>query len=123
MASRLKRRLQPLLPALALLAAACRIPGAAPDSLAGAHGQPCSAQVVVSFAAPVGPVTDAAFVADLAGAAGVQLTFLRAAGAGLYVFALAGGAADPGCAAALDRLRRDPRVRSADADERRAPHD
>ena len=58
-------------------------------------------------------------VAALAQDANVELIFLREAGPGLYVYTLATDEADPGCTAALARLRADSRVRSVDLDERR----
>lgn len=68
------------------------------------------------------PPPDETFVSELARATGVQLAFTRAIKPGLYVFSLASAEADPGCREALERLRRDARVRSAEIDARRAPH-
>jgi len=61
-------------------------------------------------------------VTDLARAVGVQLALIRTVTPGLYVFSLASAESDPGCREALERLRRDARVRSAEIDARRARH-
>ena len=69
------------------------------------------------------PPPDEKFVTDLARATGVQLAFIRAVKPGLYVFSLTSAEPDPGgCRKALERLRRDERVRSAEIDARRAHH-
>jgi len=78
---------------------------------------PCATQVIVAFSRDQGNRPSDRFVRDLARADGVRLTFLRTIGLGLYVFSLA--APDSNCRDALERLRRDARVRSVDVDQRR----
>jgi hypothetical protein len=78
---------------------------------------PCSAQVIVAFSTDQGVRPSERFVQDVARAEGVRLTFLRTIGPGLYAFALA--APSLSCGDALERLRRDARVRSVDLDQRR----
>lgn len=81
----------------------------------------CKARIIVGLA-QAEPPPDERIVTDLARTAGVQLAFIRAITPGLYVFSLASAESDPGCREALERLRRDARVRSAEIDERRTHH-
>jgi hypothetical protein len=82
----------------------------------------CESQIIVTFLQPLDGDPDEDLVSSLAAGAGVRLVFLRSAGTGLYVFALMGRESDVSCDHPLERLRRDPRVRSADIDTRRKPH-
>ena len=82
----------------------------------------CSTQVIVALSESTDPEPDAALVADLADTANVRLTFLRSAGPGMHVFSLHADDPEPSCDSALDRLRRDPRVRSIELDEHRVRH-
>jgi hypothetical protein len=82
----------------------------------------CSSQIIVTFIQRFDGDPDDAFVSSLAAAAGIRLAFLQSAGPGLYVFALAGGESDSTCHDSMERLRRDPRVRSVEIDARRKPH-
>jgi hypothetical protein len=95
----------------------------APRASVIASGARCTLRVIVSFAqgdAPAPP--DAAFLQELASAARLELTYVRSLTPALHVFVLsADGADDPDCQQALGRLRSDPRVRSADTDQRRQP--
>jgi hypothetical protein len=84
---------------------------------ASSQVDPCATQVIVAFSRDQGNRPSDRFVSDLARADGVRLTFLRTLGSGLYVFLLA--APDSKCRDALERLRRDARVRSVDVDQRR----
>ena len=86
---------------------------------AGTSSQMCEQRIIVSFRHDPGGAPDASFVTDLARATRVQLTFLRLAGPNLYVFSLSTTDPDPRCAAALDRVRKDARIRSVDLDEQR----
>lgn len=114
--------------AATLAAAACALAGCVHDDAGGgttsaaapADGDGCRVRVIVAFAAPAAVAGDPDYVADLARSTGVGLAFLRDAGGGMHVYVLTAPEED-GCAAALDRLRRDPRVRSADVDARRSP--
>ena len=82
----------------------------------------CSTQIIVALAETTAPEPDAALIADLADTARVRLTFLRSAGPGMHVFTLRADDPDPTCDAAIERLRRDPRVRSVEMDEHRVRH-
>ena len=83
----------------------------------------CTLRVIVSFAqggAPTPP--DASFLQELSSAARVELAYVRSLTPALHVLVLrADDADDPDCQRALGRLRSDPRVRSADIDQRRQP--
>jgi hypothetical protein len=94
--------------------------GCSAATLHQAHEEPpaCSSRIILTFAQPPVGEPDRVFVTSLANDSGVQLSYLHSAGAGLYVFALA---SDLSCLDSLERLRRDPRVRSVDIDERRKP--
>jgi hypothetical protein len=81
----------------------------------------CKARIIVRLAQAEPPPNEI-FVTDLARAVGVQLALIRTVTPGLYVFSLASAESDPGCREALERLRRDARVRSAEIDARRARH-
>jgi hypothetical protein len=76
----------------------------------------------VAFAAEMQHAPDDRFVADLARAADVQLTFVSVIARNLYLFTLAGSSGDVDCRPTLERLRQDARVRSVDVDERRQHH-
>ena len=98
--------------------AAC-IGRVAGDASTRAPVDDCRCQIIVSLREDPGGRVDDGFVTDLARVSAVQLTFLRAIGPNLYVFSLVAADSDPSCRGALARLRRDPRVRSVDLDERR----
>jgi hypothetical protein len=82
----------------------------------------CSTQIIVVLAETTAPEPDAALIADLADTAQVRLSFLRSAGPGIHVFTLRADDPDPTCDAAIERLRRDPRIRSVEMDEHRVRH-
>jgi hypothetical protein len=94
---------------------ACVSPSNA-GKLTSESGAACSARVMISFSQPVAAEPDDSFVTDLARGARVHLVFLRAVGAGIHLFELTAEDSDPTCGDALERLRRDSRVRSADLD-------
>ncbi len=79
----------------------------------------CDARIIVTFNQALDAAPNVAFVTDLAHAAKVHLTFLRIAGPSLYVFSVSAADEDSSCRNVLERLRRDPRIRSVDVDERR----
>jgi hypothetical protein len=93
--------------------------GAAPDV---STAEMCETPIIATFSEDQGSRPDDGFVTDLARSADVHLTFLRLAGPGLYVFTLSATDPDPNCREALERLRRDTRVRSVDKDMRRKAH-
>lgn len=72
-------------------------------------------RVIASFV----QAPDAMLLEALARASGAELRLLDEIGAGLYLLELAANGQDDACSRALDRLRSDERVRSADPDERR----
>ncbi len=98
------------------LLAAC----AASAQAGSSQGDPCATRVIVAFSKDQGTRPSDRFVGDLAHADGVRLEFMRTVGPGLYLFSLT--APDVDCRDALERLRRDGRVRSVDVDERRNIH-
>jgi hypothetical protein len=97
--------------AATLLAQACAEPRAA------AAG--CEARIVVDFAANV----DDAEIAAVARANAVTLVRVDRLLGNLYVLDLSTGGQGDGCTAALERLRADSRIRSAELDRRRAPNE
>lgn len=76
----------------------------------------------MAFAAEMQHAPDDRFVADLARAADVRLTFVSVIARNLYLFTLSGSSGDADCRPVLERLRQDARVRSVDIDERRQHH-
>jgi hypothetical protein len=96
--------------ALASVTQAC----AEPRAQVATAGE-CRARIVVGFTTP----TDAAGVAAVAATRNVRLVVVSRLLPDLYVVDLA---ADDVCTAALERVRSDPNVRSAELDSRRAPN-
>ncbi len=86
-----------------------------------ARDDSCTTRVIVGFEQDLGPAPSTELISDVARAASVELTFVRAVGGGLYVFSLGAVDSDPSCGHALQRLRRDTRIRSVDVDVRRHP--
>ncbi len=82
-----------------------------------ARADRCTTRVIVAFAKDQGNRPSDRFVRELAHSDGIQLTFLRTIGPGLYLFSLTAPGTD--CRDALERLRHDAQVRSVDVDERR----
>ena len=82
----------------------------------------CSTQVIVVLSESTAPEPEAGLVADLASTAQVRLIYLRSAGPGIHVFSLHADDPEPSCESALERLRRDPRIRSIEQDEHRVRH-
>jgi hypothetical protein len=97
--------------ALAGVTQAC----AEPRAEIAAAGE-CRARIVVGFAAPM----DAEGIARLAVAQEVRLVLVSRLLPDLYVLDLATNGAAAACAVALERVRSDPAVRSAELDSRRA---
>jgi hypothetical protein len=95
---------------------------------AGIAGSPsvaqnrCSLQIIVVLAdsPSVRPAT--ALVISLARAARVKLGFVRDAGTSSFLYHLSAVGDAASCLRGLERLRGDPRVRSADIDSRRQAH-
>jgi len=97
---------------LSLLCAACNGPRG--DDLSAAETR-CSVRIIASFERAF----DAALLESLSRASGAQLSLLNEMPAGLYLLELAANGPDDACSRALERLRSDECVRSADMDERR----
>ncbi|MGH8139349.1 MAG: hypothetical protein ACREVV_14340 [Steroidobacteraceae bacterium] len=81
----------------------------------------CNSRILVTFTRPVPQPPDAALVHELASTAGAELTYVSAISGNLYVFDVS-VAGKSNCGKAIERLRHDPRIRSADLDARRHPH-
>ena len=87
-----------------------------PQQAAAAAGG-CNARVIVGFHAPA----DAAAIAALATSHSLTLDVVERLLPNLYVLDLGARGGDSACATALEQLRADARVRSAELDARRAP--
>jgi len=101
-----------------LMVAACAASDAS-QKPGAAHDAACASQVIIVFAQAQAATPDPGLVAQIAQAASVQLSYVRTAGPGLYVFSMSAADADSSCKDALHRLRQDARVRSVDVDARR----
>jgi hypothetical protein len=92
--------------------AACNAPRGEESAADGG----CRLRIIATFDRP----PDSALLEDLARVSRARLQLLREMPADLYLMELAADEpADAACSRALERLRRDERVRSADIDERR----
>lgn len=115
-----------VLPRTTLVLAAAIAGGCAMRSTPSAAATPqhgdCSSGVIVTFIAGITqpPTTD--LVNDLAQRAQVRLQFVRRIWGELDAFKLSVDEADPDCRNALERLRQDARIRSADLDSQRFHH-
>jgi hypothetical protein len=75
----------------------------------------CSLRVIVTLESS----PDDALIADLGRASRARLELVRTMTSNLHLFTLAADGPEQECAAAIERLRRDPRVRAVDLDQRR----
>jgi hypothetical protein len=89
------------------------------DNVALADSSECSVRVIVRFAAEANDT----LLADIARMNSLALDPIGAITGDLGVYTLRTAGSDDECAAAIDRLRRDGRVRSVDIDEQRAIHE
>jgi hypothetical protein len=95
---------------LVCAAAACAQPRSA------AREQPgCSVQAIVAL--QLEPVPS--LLAELGRASGARIELVRTMTTNLHLLSLTAPGGDAECMAALEQLRRDPRVRSVDVDQRR----
>ena len=78
----------------------------------------CHSRVVVGFRA----AADSDAIATLAASHALTLSIVNRLLPDLYVLDLGARGGDSACAAAVERLRTDARVRSVELDARRAPH-
>lgn len=75
----------------------------------------CTERVILTLhAAP-----DDALFSDLGRVSGAKLELVRAMTSNLYLFVLSAARPEPDCSDAIERLRRDPRVGTADLERRR----
>ncbi len=99
--------------AIAVCAQACAQPLQQPPAVAA----DCNARIVVGFHAPA----DSGAIAALATSHALTLAIVDRLLPDLYVLDVGARGGDSACAAALERLRADARVRSVELDARRAP--
>jgi hypothetical protein len=78
----------------------------------------CNARIILALKQPMQPPPTDQWVHSLAAANAVELHYLRAMTARLYLFRL-NAADDATCSAPIARLRRDSRLRSAELDQHR----
>ncbi len=104
-----------LLPRVALVLLSCTTAACAQPRSDAREAAGCSVQAIVAL--QVEPVPSV--VADLGRASGARLELVRSMTTNLHLFSLAAPGAEADCVAAIERLRRDPRVRSVDLDQRR----
>jgi hypothetical protein len=104
------RLLRCTLLALGCAAGACAQPREDQASTPG-----CSVRVIVTLQ----PAPDAALVADLGRVSGARLELVRTMTSNLHLFSIDAPGSASECDAAIERLRRDPRVRAVDLDQRR----
>jgi hypothetical protein len=104
------------LPRCVLLLLGCAAAACAQPRDDRARAPSCEARVIVALL----PSPDDALVADLARVSGARLELVRAMTSNLHLFTLTASGPEPVCSAAIERLRRDPRVRSVDLDQRRS---
>jgi hypothetical protein len=107
--------------AVLLLCALLAFVGCA-QRVAGADVAPpseCQATIILGLAAPAPPPPDERWVQQLAAASGVRLHFVRAITPSLYLFRMRATGSAGGCPAAIERLRADPRLHSAEIDQQR----
>lgn len=88
-------------------------------NVALADGAECSVRVIVRFATEA----DDTLLTDVARLNVIELDPIGAITRDLGVYTLRAAGSDDDCAAAIERLRRDERVRSVDVDERRDIHE
>ena len=103
--------------AAAALLQGCTEPRGSGTSPLAATSADCSARILVGFVS----AADASVVAAIAQTAAVRLVVVNRLLPDLYVLDLSSDGPDSACAAGLERVRADARVRSADLDARRAP--
>jgi hypothetical protein len=86
-----------------------------PREVAQAAPSTCSLNVIVAL----NDAPDDKLLADLSRVSGARLELIRTMPSNLHLLSLEAQGADSECRAAMERLRGDPRVRSADVDARR----
>ena len=104
-----------ILPRLALVLLTCATVACAQPRSDSREPAGCSVQAIVALQ----PAPTPALVEELSRASGARLELVRTMTSNLHLFSLTAAGAEAECAAAIERLRRDPRVRSVDLDQRR----
>lgn len=116
-----RRRARPAL-LIAGLAAGCAAACAGRPEREAARSAPASPSCALRLIVGFRQAPDEALLGDLGRASGARLEIVSVISPDrLYVLTLGADGAAAACAAAADRLRRDPRVGSVDVDRRRAP--
>lgn len=105
----------------ATMAGSCAVRSANTAAASATH-QGCSTAVLVNFIPGIAQPPSPELVSDLALRARVRLEFIRTIWGTLDAFKLSVDGSDPGCGNALQRLRQDARIRSADLDSQRFHH-
>ena len=101
-----------------LMALACAASACADPTARIAAERECRLRLVVGFVAASAAID----VAALGAVAGAQIRLIESLLPDLAVLELTAAGDDTDCAAALERLRTAPAVRSAEAEQRRKPH-
>ncbi len=104
-----------VLPRLALVLLSCTTAACAQPRNAAGDAAGCSVQAIVALQAAPEP----ALVAELGRVSGARLELVRTMTTNLHLFSLSAPGPESECMAAIERLRRDSRVRSVDIDQRR----
>jgi hypothetical protein len=104
-----------VLPRLALVLLSCCTAACAQPRGDASEPTGCSVQAIVALQGDPVP----ALVEDLGRASGARLELVRTMTSNLHLFSLMAPWPEADCVAAVERLRRDPRVRSVDLDQRR----
>jgi hypothetical protein len=104
------------------LLCACMVPAMRVPGAEMALATACKVRIILGLAQAMRSPPDDKWVQDLAVANGVELHYLRPITPDLYLFRMSAPDSDGGCGAAIWRLRRDSRLRSAEIEQRRG-HD
>jgi hypothetical protein len=107
-----------MLASLPVAACALRAPavGIEPSS------ERCTVRVIIAFSPEMQRAPDDRFLSELGRTADAELRFVSTIAPNLHLFTLSAAGGASRCHDALERLRHDSRVRSADLDERRQHH-
>jgi hypothetical protein len=120
--------LRPVFPVPRWLAVLASIPVAACAVLAPAAASDpssadrCTLRVIISFTPEMQRAPDDRVLTELGRAADAELTFVSTIAPNLHVFNLSAAGGESACHDALERLRHDSHIRSADIDARRKHH-
>jgi hypothetical protein len=104
-----------VLPRLALILLTCATAACAQPRGDARDRAGCSVQAIVAL--QLDPVPS--LLAELGSVSGARLELVRTMTTNLHLLSLTAPGAEAECTAAIERLRRDPRVRSVDLDQQR----